>query len=68
MKTSGLKFKANLTGNTTDIRNYEKQPNSVVKLNRRFRLKYFEKVYNCIPSKPFSDTCKPCFSKISCKE
>lgn len=51
MKTSRLKFKGNLTGNTADIRNYEKQPNSVVKLNRWFRLKYFEKVYNCIPSK-----------------
>ena len=51
MTRSRLKFKVNLTGNTTDIRNLKKKQkqkkrNAVAQLNHQFILQYFEKVSN----------------------
>lgn len=67
MKRSRLKNKANLTRNPTDIRNYKKQRNMVVKLKRQSKLEYFEKISNFKTSKPFWDTCKPYFSNKNAK-
>ena len=41
MKRSKLKNKANKTKNPSDIKNYKKQRNYVVQLNKKTKLKYF---------------------------
>ena len=43
MKRSNLKNKANKTKDPTDIRNYKKQRNYVVNLNKEAKLEYFSK-------------------------
>ena len=43
MKKSRLKTKANKTKDPTDIRNYKKQENYIVNLNKEAKLEYFSK-------------------------
>ena len=57
MKRSKLENKANKTKDPTD-RNYKKQWNYVVNLNKEPKLEYFSK-YECNDSKPFWVNCKP---------
>ena len=61
MKRSKRKNKANKTKNPTDIRNYKKQRNYVVNLNKVAKFKYFSK-YEFNDSKPFWVNCKPYFT------
>ena len=61
MKRSKLKNKANKTKLPTDIRNYKKQQNCVVNLNKNAKLEYFSR-YDCKDGKPFWVNCKPYFS------
>ena len=42
MKRSRLKNKANKTKNPSDIKNYKKQRNYVVQLNKKVKLGYFK--------------------------
>ena len=61
MKRSRFKNKANKTKDPTDIRNYEKQRNYVVNLNKEAKLEYFSK-YESNDSKLFWVNCKPYFT------
>ena len=61
MKRSRLKNKANKTKNHLDIRNYKKQRNIVVNLNKEAKLQYFSN-YDSTNTKPFWENCKPYFS------
>ena len=55
MKRSQLKNKANKTRNATDVSNYKRLRNYVVKLNNQCQKDHFD-------SKPFWKSCKPYFS------
>ena len=61
MKRSRFKNKANKTKDPTDIRNYEKQRNYVVNLNKETKLEYFSK-YESNDSRPFWVNCKSYFT------
>ena len=61
MKRSKLKNKAKNTKDPTDIRNYKKQRNYVVNLNKEAKLEYFSK-YESDDNKPFWVRCKPYFT------
>ena len=61
MKRSRLKNKANKTKNHLDIRNYKKQRNMVVNLNKEAKPQYFNN-YDSTNTKPFWENCKPYFS------
>ena len=61
MKRSKLKNKANKTKLLTDIRNYKKQRNYVVNLNKNAKVEYFNR-NDCKDGKPFWVNCKPYFS------
>ena len=61
IKRSRLKNKANKTKNHLDIRNYKKQRNIVVNLNKEAKLQYFNN-YDSTNTKPFWENCKPYFS------
>ena len=61
MKRSRLENKANKTKDTIDIRNYKKQLNYVVNLNKKAKLEYFSK-YESNGNKPFQVNCKPYFT------
>ena len=61
MKRSRLKNKANKTKNHLDIRNYKKQRNIVVNLNKEAKLQYFHK-YDPTNIRPFSENYKLHFS------
>ena len=61
MTRSRLKNKANKTKNHLDIRNYKKQRNIVVNLNKEAKLQYFNNYYST-NTKPFWENCKPYFS------
>ena len=61
MKWSKLKNKANKTKPLIDIRNYKKQRNYVVNLNKNAKLEYLSR-YDCKDGKPFWVNCKPYFS------
>ena len=61
MKRPKLKNKANKTKDPTDIRNYKKQRNYVVNLNKEAKLEYFSK-YESDDNKPFWVRCKPYFT------
>ena len=61
MKRSKLKNKANKTKLLTDIRNYKKQRNYVVNLNKNAKFEYFSR-YDSKDGKPFWVNCKPYFS------
>ena len=52
MKRSRLKNKANKTKDPTDIRNYKKQRDYVVNLNKEAKFEYFSK-YEPNDNKPF---------------
>ena len=56
-----LKNKANTTKLLIDIRNYKKQRNYVVKLNKNAKFEYFSR-YGCKDGKPFRVNYKPYFS------
>ena len=58
MKRSRLKNKANKTKKPTDIRNFKKQRNYVVNMNKQAKIEYFNS-YNSADSKPFWINCKP---------
>ena len=62
MKRSQLKNKANKTRNATDILNYKKQRNYVVKLNNQCKKDHFDRLNPEKDSKPFWKSCKPYFS------
>ena len=62
MKRSQLKNKANKTLNATDILNYKKQRNYVVKLNNQCKKDHCNRVNPEKDSKPFWKSCKPYFS------
>ena len=61
MKRSRLKNKANKTKTHLDIRNYKKQQNIVVNLNKEAKLQYFNNYYST-NTKPFWENWKPYFS------
>ena len=61
MKRSKLKNKANKTKLLTDIRNYKKQRNYIVNLNKNAKFGYFCQ-YDCKDGEPFWVNCKPYFS------
>ena len=61
MKRSKIKNKTNKTELLIDIRNYQKQRNYVVNLNKNVKFGYFSR-YDCKDGKPFWVTCKPYFS------
>ena len=61
MKLSKLKYKVNRTKLLTDIRNYKKQRNYVVNLNKNAKFEYFSRC-DCKDGKPFWVNCKPYFS------
>ena len=62
MKRSQLKNKANKTRNATDVSNYKKQRNYVVKLNSQCKKDHFDRLNPEKGSKPFWKSCKPYFS------
>ena len=57
-----MKNKANRSKGPVDIANYKKQRNLVVSLNCQAKSEYFNEVSNSGSSRPFWETCKPCFS------
>ena len=61
MKRSRLKNKTNKTKNHLDIRNYKKQRNIVVNLNKEAKMQYFDN-YHSTNIKPFWENCKRYFS------
>ena len=61
MERLKLKNKANKAKDPTDIRNYKKQRNYVVNLNKEAKLEYFSK-YESDDNKPFWVRCKPYFT------
>ena len=61
MKASKLKNKANKTKLLIDIRNYKKQRNYVVNLNKNAKFEYFSR-YDCKDGECFWVNCKPYFS------
>ena len=61
MKRSRLKNIANKTKNRNDIKNYKRQWNYVVNLNKNAKFKYFIR-YNSRDSKPVWVSCKRYFS------
>ena len=65
-KRSILKNKANKTKNHLDIRNYKKQRNIVVNLNKEAKLQYFSN-YDSTTTKSFWENCKPYFSNKQSK-
>ena len=63
MKRSALKRKASRTKEQEDIiKKYKKQQNSIIKLNRKTKLHYFNNLEATKNSKPFWDKCRPYFS------
>ena len=66
MEESRLKNKANKTEDPIDIRNYKKQRNYVVNLNKEAKLEYFSK-YEFNDNKPFWVNCKPYFTNKNSK-
>ena len=62
MKRSQLKNKANKTRNATDVSNYKRQINYVVKLNNQCKKDHFDRLNPEKDSKPFWKSCKPYFS------
>ena len=61
MKRSRLKNKANKTKKPTDIRNFKKQRNYVVNMNKQAKIEYFNS-YNSADSKTFWVNRKSYFS------
>ena len=61
MKKSRLKTKENKTKDPTDIRNYKKQENYIVNLNKEAKLEYFSKCESN-GNKLFWVNCKPDFT------
>ena len=61
MKGSKLKNKANKTKLLIDIRNYKRQRNYVVNLNKKAKFEYFSRYY-CKDGKAFWVKCKSYFS------
>ena len=53
MKRSQLKNKANKTQNATDVSNYKRQRNYVVKLNNQCKKDHFDRLNPENDSKPF---------------
>ena len=60
MKRSRLKNKTNQTKKPADIRNFKKQHNYVVTMNKQAKAEYFNS-YNSADSKTFWINCKPLF-------
>ena len=58
MKRSQLKNKANKTRNATDVSNYKRQRNYVVKLNDQCKKDHFDSLNPEKDSKPFWKSCK----------
>ena len=66
MKRSKLKQKTNKIKLPVDIRNYKKQWNYVVNLNKKAKFEYFSQ-YGSNGSKPFWVNWKPYYSNKKCK-
>ena len=62
MKRLQLKNRANKTRNATDISDYKKQRNYVVKLNNQCKKTHFDRLNPEKDSKPFWKSSKPYFS------
>ena len=62
IKRSDLKSKANRTKQWEDISNFWKQRNLEARLNKEWRIKYFENLITSKNSKPFLNNFKPYFS------
>ena len=62
MKRLKLKNKANKTKNPSDIKNYKKQRNYVVQLNKKAKLEYSNNFDSSQENKPFWVKCKLYFS------
>ena len=62
LKRSQLKNKTSKTRNATDILNYKKKRNYVVKLNNQCKKDHFDRLNPVKDSKPFWKSCKPYFS------
>ena len=61
-KRSQLKNKANKIRNATDVSNYKRQRNYLVKLNNQCKKDHFDRLNPEKDSKPFWKSCKPYFS------
>ena len=62
MKRTQLKNKGNKARNATDVSNYKRQRNYVVKLNNQCKKDHFHRLNPEKDSKPFWKSCKPYFS------
>ena len=62
MKRSRLKNKASKTNIPSDIKNYKKQRNYIVQLNKKAKLEYFNNFDSSQGSKSFQVKCKLYFS------
>ena len=62
MKRSQLRSKANKTRNATDVSNYKKQRNYVVKPNNQCKKDHFDRLNPEKDLKPVWKSCKPYFS------
>ena len=67
MERLKLKNKANQTKHPSDIKNYKKQRNYVVQLNKKAKLEYFNNFDSSQGGKPSWVKCKPYFSNIHSK-
>ena len=63
MKKTKLENKANKTKNPSDIKNYKKQRNYVVQLNKKAKIEYFNNFDASQQIKPFWVKCKPLLFK-----
>ena len=62
MKRSKLKNKANKTNNPSGIKNYKKQSNYVMQLNKKAKVEYFDNFDSSQGSKPLWVKCKSYYS------
>ena len=67
MKRSHLKNKANKTKHPTDIKNYKKQRNLIVKMNKEAKIQYFNNSDTSNNSKHLWEKCKSYFSNKHAK-
>ena len=65
MKRLQLKNEPNKTQNATDILNYKKQINYVVKLSNQCKKDHFDRLNPAKYSKPFWKSCKLYFFKLT---
>ena len=67
MKSSQLKSIANKTGKDVDLYEFRKQRNIVVNVDKKEEKNFLNSLSTGNDSKPFWETCKPCFSNKGIK-